>query len=639
VPARLTSRHERGGALAHMPPADHSVAILATDCQGIAVKAQLLTASVQALAHPGMLLGLMLLAALIGGQSARFVRVPRVVGLLLAGLLLRFTLDEFVSSDQQRHDVLATASRELSLVRDLALGMILFTIGGVFERKMLRSTGNRLVRIGACESLCTAILVMAGCTLAAILTHESGALAPAIVLSALLGVGAVATAPAATLMVLTEYESKGPITDTVLGLTGLNNIVCIVLFYCLFLTLAWCNVIDATGQVASHLTGALVTTTLGSVLLAAVLGIIISVAHARLGSNESLLLFLGILLLLAVGEKLLRRNVGATYNALLVALIAGGIFANVAIDPQRLTAAIRAIGTPIYAVFFVMAGFGLHIDDLSHMGWMGAAYVVCRVAGKRVGAQLGVRWAGGPQRTDGRLGEGLLCQAAVIIGLAGFVEATWPGETSRRFSTIVLGSVVIFELIGPLLLKRCVVHGGEVKAITLLRRPDSASRTPSILRLTLRSLAQLAGWHPTQSVDAGGDTTVRQIMRTNVQLIPESASLDEVLHFIERSGYSDFPVVHDDRAFAGMIHYRDIRDVIYDPTLRNLVTAVDLSDSSCPVLPIDLPIEEAVTVFSGHAFGALPVVDAVETRVIVGIVEQRDLLRVLHTRKQHETST
>ena len=54
----------------------------------------------------------------------------------------------------------------------------------------------------------------------------------------LLACGSIATAPAATLFVLREYDAKGPVTDTMLSLVGINNIICIVLFQISFVVLA-----------------------------------------------------------------------------------------------------------------------------------------------------------------------------------------------------------------------------------------------------------------------------------------------------------------------------------------------------------------------------------------------------------------
>ncbi|MHC4094146.1 MAG: CBS domain-containing protein, partial [Planctomycetota bacterium] len=186
-------------------------------------------------------------------------------------------------------------------------------------------------------------------------------------------------------------------------------------------------------------------------------------------------------------------------------------------------------------------------------------------------------------------------------------------DLGRRFATIVLGSVVVFELVGPLLVKRCVLQGGEVKAITLLRRAGPATEGASVFRLT--------------------------IMRSNVQFIPASASLDEVLHFIERSTYSHFPVVDEQGDFAGVIHFSDIREVIYDPALSELVTAVDLADQDSAAVPRDLPLEELLEAFTNQNVGVLPVAEQPGGKRIVGIVEQRDLLRALHLSQNKTNET
>ena len=46
----------------------------------------------------------------------------------------------------------------------------------------------------------------------------------------MLSILAVATAPAATFMVIREYDSEGPLTDHILAMVGINNLICIVFF-------------------------------------------------------------------------------------------------------------------------------------------------------------------------------------------------------------------------------------------------------------------------------------------------------------------------------------------------------------------------------------------------------------------------
>ncbi len=586
-------------------------------------------------AGSGMLLGLMLVAAIGGGHFAHNAYLPRVVGFLLGGLGLKLTLEAVLGVGEQgaiRLEALREAEIPLGAVKDLALGLILFTIGGVFERGRMRSVGFRSAQIMLCESGAVFGLVAGGSLVIAMLTMPGSGGAIHVALAILLGAAAIATAPAATLAVLQEYDAKGPITDTLLGITGFNNVVCIILFYTSYILLSAMGMLGAIEGEADLLWWSLGVTIVGSIVLGLILGLVISVVHSKLPLAETLIAFFAMFVLVGEGEKWLAgTNSGLTYNFLLTALTMGAVFFNIAIDAQKLVESLRTIGSPIFAAFFVMAGYGLHLTDLAHMGWLGAGYVGLRLAGKRLGGYVGVRWAGGPQRTSGRLGDGLLCQAAVVIGLAAFVQRSWDHPLAQRFSTVVLGSVVVFELIGPLLLKRRVRDGGEVKAITLMRRTVDGDAGPSFLRLALGPILHALGVVRKANAESPAEELcVRHIMRTNVQVIEASATLDEVLHFIERSTHSHFPVVCEDGNLLGVIHFNDVRDVIYDPVMRDLVTAVDLADPKSRVVSPGVTLDELARFFSEDNVGVLPVASEGESRKIVGLVEQRDMLRALH---------
>jgi CBS domain-containing protein len=174
------------------------------------------------------------------------------------------------------------------------------------------------------------------------------------------------------------------------------------------------------------------------------------------------------------------------------------------------------------------------------------------------------------------------------------------------------------------------VQGGEVKAATLLKRGGPAIGGGSIVRLTLQSLLRVFGAGPRSGETDPEVMRVEHIMRTNVQFIRASATFDEVLHFIERSTYNHFPVVTDEGEFTGVIHFSDVRDVIYDPTLRELITAVDLTDPDSRTVPPSMTLTDLLEVFASENVGVLPVSEQADSRRVVGVVEQRDLLRALH---------
>ncbi|MCP4591431.1 MAG: CBS domain-containing protein [bacterium] len=584
--------------------------------------------------RPGLLFGFMLVAAVLGAYAARRARLPRVVGYLAAGIALKVILMRLLDPghNPESADVWQAAEQTLRPIKDLALGLILFSIGGVFETRHLRSVGMRLLRISLAEVIASCLLVFFGCATVLMLTTQEFGAAEYLPLAALLGAAGIATAPAATLFVLGEYDAKGPMTDTILSLTGLNNIVCIALFYVLFLVLSHTGAIS-TDLGAHRSLWLLVLTTLGgSVMLGLVLGALISIVHSKLPAVETMLIFFALFVVLGNGEVWLLEHRGVSYNFLLTSLVIGAVFSNVALAPEKLESSLRLMGGPIFAGFFVMAGYGLHIGDLAELGPVGVAYIGFRLLGKWLGCRLGTRWADASDQVRPYVGLGLLCQAAVVIGLADYVRHYWMHPLADQFATVVLGSVVVFELIGPLLVKWVVVRTGEVKAVSMMvRRTPVAVEGASITRLTLNSLLRTLGIAGGSTSSSSKPLQVKHILRSNVQLLHAGATMTEVLHFVESSRYNHFPVVDEENQLLGVIHFADLRTIIYDPGLRDLLTAVDMADPDSRVVTLDTPLEDLLNIFREEdTLGSLPVVAGEGSRHLLGTVEQRDLLRALH---------
>ncbi|MFQ5424781.1 MAG: CBS domain-containing protein [Phycisphaerae bacterium] len=583
----------------------------------------------------GLLFGLMLIAAIVGGYTARAVRLPRVVGYLAAGVglkaLLYAVLD--IRPDTLAAVELAGAEAPLTAVKDLGLGLILFSIGSVFEVRHLKSVGRHLWKISVCEVGLTAVLVFVGATGAAFLVGGDIASSTRVSFALLLAIAAIATAPAATLFVLREYDAKGPVTDTILSLTGVNNVVCIILFQICFLLLAASGLLGPVTGTSDHVLVGLVVTILGSIGLGVGLGFVISLIHARMQFAETLLIFVAVLMVLGAGEHWLLKHHAMSYNALLTIICFGAVFANVAVDPDRLESGIRTMGGPILVGFFVLAGYRMHLEDLPALGLIGAVYVVCRLGGKLLGCWLGLRWSRAGGEAQPYLGAALLCQAAVVIGLADFVGSYWQDAwAASSFIVTVLGSVVVFEVCGPILTKLVAVRAGEVKAVTLFRGMGTP-RTggASTLGLTWEALRRTFGLSSRSAATTeDGRLRVRHVMRSNIKCIPATARLDDVLHFVEQSRYDHFPVTDSNDELVGIIHFNELRNMIYDPVMRELVTAVDLASSDTRAVPVDMDLGDALDIFRQCNIGSLPVVDAPESRRLVGVVEQRDLLRALH---------
>ncbi len=596
---------------------------------------------------PGLLFGLLLLASIICGLCAKRIRVPKVVGYLLAGIAVKLLMEWYLRALDPQLDgeqLANTLIKPLRPVNDLALGLILFTLGTIFETSHVKSVAGKILKIHIGEVSVTFLGVFVGCSLLASLAFGTN-LIMSITTGLLLGAIAVATAPAATLLVLQEYDAKGPTTDTLLALVGLNNIASIIQFHVIFLILVTTGIISAPYIDAGRsLVLDLILTTFGSAVLGLLLGVLFSMLHAKLTLPEMLAFFLAVLIGLGEGCEYLSTHLHLSFNFLLTTLFMGVAFCNLAIDSERLYASIRSLGLPIFAAFFAIAGYELHLGELRHLGVVGVGYVVFRSLGKYWGTRFGL-WRGQSkqdsiaQQTPASMGTGLLCQAGVAIGLITFLKSQWgtlengvftPHPLANTIATVVLGSVVIFEIVGPLATKWTAVRAGEVTIISLLGKERATGAGHSGARVIMTSLIQLIKRRRPIDSQAAGQLQVRHLMRTNVKLLPASSTFDEVLHFIERSRFTSFPVVDDEGALLGIVRLADIRDIMYDPTMLGLITAFDLADPSLPLAYVEQSVEELLGSFGKSDIGAIPVTKSAESRVVVGIIEQRDVLRALH---------
>ena len=156
-------------------------------------------------------LGLILLLALLAGHLVKALRIPEVTGYILAGIALGPSILGWVSAEN-----LAA----LEVLSQVALGLILFSIGSVFEISRFRRMGRQFISLTLVESLLAAVLVTAGLL----------ALGQPWQVALLLGAIAIATAPASTLMVIRECDSAGPLTDNLLGIIAVNNVLCIAIY-------------------------------------------------------------------------------------------------------------------------------------------------------------------------------------------------------------------------------------------------------------------------------------------------------------------------------------------------------------------------------------------------------------------------
>ena len=406
-------------------------------------------------------LSVAILAGLLMTRLAKPLGLPSVTAYLVAGVLIGpFCLGR-LGIEGLGFTSMAEVDR-LSLVSDVALGFIAFSIGNEFRLSQLRQTGKQATVIGIVQALSATVLVDLALLVFHLLFPQLLNVEQAITLGAI----ATATAPAATLMVVRQYKAKGPLTDLLLPIVALDDAVGLVVFAVSF------GIAKAMHVGSFDLVSILVNPIVEIVLslgLGALLGAILTKIEKLFNSNTNRLNMTIAFVFLTVSLAKLEFQIGPVtvgFSSLLVCMMLGTMFCNLCPLSDELMGKADRWTSPLFALFFVLSGAELELDVFANLMivLLGLLYVVARSAGKYLGAYLSARALGCSRSVYHNLGITLLPQAGVALGMC--VTARELGEAGELICNITLFAILIYELVGPMLTKQALQRAGDIQPMS-----------------------------------------------------------------------------------------------------------------------------------------------------------------------------
>jgi Kef-type K+ transport system membrane component KefB len=123
---------------------------------------------------------------------------------------------------------------------------------------------------------------------------------------------------------------------------------------------------------------------------------------------------------------------------------------------------LRRFDPPVYLLFFLVAGANLEVSSIYSLGILGIIYVLTRLPGEMIGAYVGASLAKTDATVRKYLGLGLAPQAGVAIGLALYAKNYFPGATGEMILSTIIVTTIIYELIGPILVRISLAKAGEL---------------------------------------------------------------------------------------------------------------------------------------------------------------------------------
>lgn len=381
-------------------------------------------------------IGLVVSFGLLGGRVARKFNLPDVTGFLIGGLFLGPSFLNIITDSD---------TGMINFINELALSAIAFNIGGEFIMKQIKKLGKEIFIIALFEVLVVVFLVFG--VMFYLLNQP-------FVFSVMVASMSAATAPAGTMMVIRQYRAKGPLTNTILPVAALDDALGIMVFG-LAMSLAKISLGEVTGGGLALAAAPFIEIAL-SLVIGSVLGVILSYLSKFVKSSEEMTSFILVFILASSGLAQVFE-----LSSLLSSMMMGAVFVNISKKPLKVFSNINQFMPPFNLLFFALAGSSLDLSVLSSIGLLGLAFVLSRMFGKVIGSTMGAYVAKSEPVVKKYLGWALLPQGGISIGLSMVVKDQLPA-LSDGIVTLILFSVLVFEIAGPILAKVAITKAGEV---------------------------------------------------------------------------------------------------------------------------------------------------------------------------------
>jgi Kef-type K+ transport system membrane component KefB len=394
----------------------------------------------------GFAFGFALIAAALAGDLFERLRLPRITGYLLFGVVCGPFLGNIISRSM---------ARELTLVNGIAIALIAFMAGLELNVRRLRPRLAAILRLGALQ-----LGLMYGGLFAIgwlawpwlpLMPEATGIVRVA--LAALLATLVVSFSPTVTIAVIADSRARGPLTELVLALVVIGDLALIVMFTLAMQAARWTLGAESAEDVS--LIARLSWEIFGSFAFGAIVGSLFAFYLRHVGRELTLMLLTLCVVISQVGTLF-------HFEALLAALAAGLVVENIAPpDGEALKQAVERGALPVLVVFFAAAGASLQMGALGSIGLIALAVSLTRLVFIRAAGYIGARTRGIEPEVGGLAWMGLVSQAGVTLGLTIIVAAEFP-DWGARVQTLMVSLIALHELVGPVLFRAALARAGEI---------------------------------------------------------------------------------------------------------------------------------------------------------------------------------
>ena len=394
----------------------------------------------------------MVILALGIGKLVSKLKLPSILGWLITGMV--FGPHAFAVMNQETLD--AGWYQIVVHVLECAVGLM---IGTELVWNKIKRSGKSIVITTLTQSLGTFFVVSLVFGVVFYLSDIP------VYLAFIFGGIALATAPAPALSIVREFNTKGPVTGTLIPMAALDDIVGCIVF---FTTIAIVAGNLSSGELPAYMIALVVILPL---IIGAVTGFFAGMLLKReQNAFATMATLIGMILVTSAVGFVFNHFVmpSPVLNFMLMGMAFSVAFSNM-VTEERLEQIMQGFN-PILgiAMIIVILNLGAPLDYhlILGAGMFTAIYIIARAAGKYFGAYFGASVTKPPESVKKYLGLTLLPHSGVSLVFTGIAVSVLAGpapDCAKIIQGTIAAAAVINEIIAVIAAKKGFEWAGEMQ--------------------------------------------------------------------------------------------------------------------------------------------------------------------------------
>lgn len=409
--------------------------------------------------------------AFFAGKLISKIKLPSILGWLIAGMILGPHAVSLM--DQQILD--AGWYQTIVHILECAVGLM---IGTELVWNKIKRSGKAIVITTFTQSMGTFLFVS---LVFGIVFYFQGI---PLYLAFLFGGIALATAPAPALSIVREFKTNGPVTNTLIPMAALDDIVGCVVF---FTTIAIVAGNLSAGELPAYMIALVVILPL---VIGIVTGLLAGITLKKERSSSATLIILILNILITSGVGFIFNNLvmpKPVLNFMLIGMAFSATFSNM-VTEERLEQIMHVFNPFLgIAMIIVILNLGAPLDYhlIMGAGLFTVIYIVARAFGKYFGAYFGASITKSPKTVKKFLGFTLLPHSGVSLvftGIAVSVLSTPAPQCAQIIQGTIAAAAVINEIIAVIMAKKGFEWAGEFESSAA--RASDENMKPTIITIS-----------------------------------------------------------------------------------------------------------------------------------------------------------